>query len=282
MALSDDQFGQDSNTGISYWKKHDPKWNVTEYEAIDRQGTAYGTGSDRGHDTRHPMAVLHISNGKWENHFHARTSGEYEELVPRSHIFPETGEKEARYYNFHGQGTLFHSKPAQIGLMRAHPTVGMRVAAMNLAGMAIQDANRAGHEVVPDDSLSVHSSPLAQLGVQTGVLKQNSYNPTSEKTNGMSLDPHYEYVWHPAGGPKASVATLNESEGFTEIPRSEVMAGKQFILDARKKAKNPQATSTDGPSSPWTDPRSEAHREWKASAPRPVDPAQGEQLKLNL
>ena len=183
------QFGESAKKGYSYWKRSSPTGYLDMYSAVNETpvdstvDTHWERSSDGNfEETRHtshahPQAALHVYPGHFANHFDSQSLGNPFLTIASEHqIFPEDEQVDGAT-----QGRLFSSVPAQISYMRADSSMGARLASMNLLGVAIQDHQRSGHGIVPDSSLSVHSSPLAKRGLKEGILGKNSTNPTAKK-----------------------------------------------------------------------------------------------------
>lgn len=104
--------------------------------------------------------------------------------------------------------------PSKVEYMRT--TKGARITAGPLLGIAARDQMARGNELVPDNDLSEHSSPMVRkingaLGTQFSTTKSN----TLDFMPGLFGDT--------LGAPRA------EMEGITEIDQAEVGRGKQLM-----------------------------------------------------
>ena len=156
-------------TGWGYARPKEVTYSAVGDEITDEAGNEVSGGEDPGY---RPDAVVEMSLG----HVNMPRHGEDpSELYSNTKL--DKGE----------QQTLFHTVPSKI----THASADHRLrgaAATNLLAMAYNEAHNLGHGITYDDSLSSHSSPLAKMGLDLGLVVSNPHNPSADITNGIALE----------------------------------------------------------------------------------------------
>lgn len=123
------------------------------------------------------------------------------------------------------QQVLFHEQPSTITLASADNSL-RGTPAMTLLGMAVADANKLGHGLTYDDSLSSHSSKIAREGISAGVVRRNPSNPNAINTNNMAGTGAHRHTQRVPSFYGEKYSPLG-----SEVSPEEMQAGRNVVRD---------------------------------------------------
>lgn len=151
-------------------------------------------------------ASIHLQNAQFRPNF-GKKNGVYQALEYEPETYEDTG------YVTHPHEALFQTDPAKITGAYADPT--MRGAVPALLGMALNEGKKQGYGITYDDSLSAHSSPIAQQGLDAGLLIPNKHNTGANITNSLGMSGNRMVHW--------------ERGKYESAPPEQLQAGKDTI-----------------------------------------------------
>lgn len=207
-----------------------PSWDFTEDNPVEQHTLDWEnekTTSQRGNAYR----KLHKEERLRREHF--RSQGMSHEYIDQYHYdnpLPEPDpdsdpdDVEAWDRRLHDEipapDTLFHMTSPTVTYLATDPS--LRHTVPTLLGAALQFGREAGRPVVASSSLSRHSAPIVQRGIDAGVVKMPDGAEGPRVTNGLRLQPMELTFIHPVDKPEMEAESVQHTLNATPVPEHEV------------------------------------------------------------